>query len=1077
MPLETQIVDIIIDGGLNQKYDARVIGPNSWIALDNVVYRQHGALEKRNGYGALTTTVFDLTGNTTLDGVYKLDVLASDLVALSAPSPAAGAIGRLPMMHTFAESGTDRWTAQGTACPLALERSPVSRAAAAIQRCHHARTDGGLLVYTWYLATLGTLYKVVDEATGAVLVDGAYVPVITPPAATGITWHQLFNTGAGVILVAHDGGGDLFAMRLIESTLTWTTPTLITGNLRTPWDACPIPGTNTFAVAYGAPNMGVDTWDAISMTQNTSVPFMTLGPEYVSIQASHTHPHIAVVIGYRTTATDNVKAITYAHNGAVVSPLVTLDSFGAGKLQAVAAGHDAAGNLLGLWTAPYGAPNWPATRARKMTQAGVPIGTQLKVQPSVRIWSKPYVHNGLAYAAVTRWIEDTVNPPEDTGLLVFCIDADGPDYPGNMNDAWPWTPVGNVAQLEATTNPITGQPAIMAVQPHPHAIPHGAYSDAHWSVPMLVLTGMPGATSIRTFTGVDLAMNAGLDHLDIKHDRLQETLWQTSVAQNGLVMTGGTTRWFDGQSCAELGFLKAPLIASHTLNGGTGNIKGPPNQNDPPYVYLYVARYEWFDEKGNLHTSAPSKILSVSVSHQDNNATVTMSVTNLHYTTKHVQRLYQGRDVRIAIFRTLHDDDAIFYRITPPSTLNYNAPSTNPISSLAPLVPLAQAITDAFSDAQVLANAWGTLILPEQGGPLDNDTPPSATFVCTHKNRLWATSIDDDKAVFYSKTFVRGEAPAFSYLQQVRLDDSVEGVTALASLDDKLAIFTTSAIYYVYGDGPADTGLGGSFSEATFLSSNAGCVNGRSVVWNDMGVFFQSATGIYLLSTSMQLTYIGEPVKLLLEEYDTIVEAVYDPKRAWVMWLVRNDASSPKSKWIVYDYQVNAWTTWSTDAMTALGSTSHTLWDDKHVWTDATNVCVETYGTPGYDPGDTWIQSRIETPWVKLASIGGYERVKHVILTTSYHSEHTLVVEMSNDFNYGIVQGQSFAIGPAAVGDPFVLDMHVKQQKATAVKVRITDVAPAVVDAAQPTGFSIAGLSLEAGVKMGRAKVPADNRR
>lgn len=1071
MALETQIVDIIIDGGLNQKYDARVIGPGSWIALDNVVYRQHGALEKRNGYGALTTTVFDLTGNTTLDGVYKLDVLASDLVALSAPSPAAGAIGRLPMMHTFAESGTDRWTAQGTACPLALERRTVSRAAAAIQRCNHARTDSGLLVYTWFLATVGTLYKVVDEATGAVLVDGAYVPVITPPAATGITWHQLFNTGAGIVLVASDGVSDLFAMRLVESTLTWTTPTLITGNLRTPWDACPIANNNRFAVAYGAPNMGVDVWDSISMTQVTSSSFMALGPEYVSIQASHTHPHIAVVIGDRTAGT--VSAVTYTYNGTQVSPLTLLDSFGAGKLQAVAAGHDAAGNLLGLWTAPYGSPNWPATRARKMTQAGVPIGTHLKVQPSVRIWSKPYVHNGLAYAAVTRWTNDTGNQNEDTGLLVFCIDADGPDYPGNMNDAWPWTPVGNVAQFEATINVITGQPAIMAVQPFPHAIPHGAYTDAHWSVPMLVLTGLPA----RLYAGFDLAMNAGLDHLDIKHDKLQDTLWQTSVAQNGLVMTGGTTRWFDGQSCAELGFLKAPLIATLNIQGGTGGIEGPPNPGDDPYIYLYVARYEWFDEKGNLHTSAPSKIATATVYHNDDNATVTLAVTNLHYTTKHVQRLYQGRDVRIAIFRTLKNDDAIFYRVTPPSTLNYNAASTNPISSLAPLVPLAGNITDTYGDAQLLLNGWGTLILPEQGGPLDNDTPPSATFVCTHKNRLWATSIDDDKAVYYSKTFVRGEAPAFSMLQQVRLDDSTDGVTALASLDDKLAIFTASAIYYIFGDGPADTGLGGSFSEATFLSSNAGCVNGRSVIWNDMGVFFQSATGIYLLSTSMQLTYIGEPVKLLLEEYSYVVEAVHDPKRAWVMWLVRNESNIIKSKWIVYDYQVNAWSTWSTDAMAALGCVSHTLWDNKHVWTDAGSVCVETYGTAGYDPGDTWIQSRIETPWVKLASIGGYERVKHVILTTSYHSEHTLMVEMSNDFNYGIVQGQSFAIGPATVGDPYVLDMHVKEQKATAVKIRITDIAPAVVDAAQPTGLSIAGLSLEAGVKMGRAKVPADNRR
>ena len=1066
--LPTQVIEIPIDGGLNEKYDPRVIGPGSWLTIENLVYKQHNALEKRAGYG---TVGLSTVGGGSLSDVRKLDVLGDSLVALTRPE------GKLPVMHTYADVAlgvTPEWSTQGTACPMSLSRRTVSRAAAAIQRVNQAVTANGLMVYTWYIQGVGTLYKVVDEETGSVLIDSGLAPYVSVDVnnVPQTDWHTTFKVDLGVVFVGHDPvTQELFASVFDTATLGWSAPTVLVSN-RLAWDATPQNGSN-FVVLYdvaGVPTVGV--WDALTMTLQSSSAIAPALPtiDLASVQCRESTGVIYAVLGVRATGV--VFARVLDASCVPISALVTVAS-AINNLQAVVAGRDASGNLLAMWTCEFGftTPPWPCTRARKMSVAGTLFGT--KTQHSARIWAKPYVQNGLVYAMLTRFVKPTAVVPEDTGALLFCVDGDGSGFVGGMDTSIPMTVVGNVAQYEAVTNPITALPPIMETQPFPHMVRHSTY---HLSAPMLVLTGVNTQVTIRTFAGYDIAMSSGFDRVDVDHDPLQPALWQTTHVQSCLAMSGGTVRWFDGQSCAELGFLKAPIIYSTSITAGTGSIEGPPNLHDPPYKYSYVARYEWFDEQGNLHLSAPSIIAQISVDHVNSNATNRMVISCLHYTVKRLQAGYRARDVRIAIFRTTKNSDSIFYRISPPATLAYVS-VTNPISLLDSLQPVVT-FDDAFSDAQMLANGWGTLILPEQGGALDNDTPPTATYTTTHKNRLWATSIDDDKAVLYSKVFVRGEGPGFSQLQQARLDSSDRPVVAMAPLDDKLVIFTDSEIYYVFGDGPADTGAGGSFSEPMLVSSNAGCINARSIVANDQGVYFQSKSGFYLLSTGLQLTFIGEPVKLTLEDYHEVVDALHDGKRAWILWLVRRaSGTAPASKWVIYDYQVNAWTTWSTASMAAGGVVSHALYDERHVWTDGAAVCVEGQGTLGYDPGPAWITATLETPWVKVAGIGGYQRLKHVIITAEAKSAHSVRATIYNDFATAPTQTVTLST-LAMTGIPVErLDIHVKEQKASAIKIKLQDLDNIVTAPADPTGFSIAGLSLLVGVKTGVAKVPANNRR
>ena len=80
-------------------------------------------------------------------------------------------------------------------------------------------------------------------------------------------------------------------------------------------------------------------------------------------------------------------------------------------------------------------------------------------------------------------------------------------------------------------------------------------------------------------------------------------------------------------------------------------------------------------------------------------------------------------------------------------------------------------------------------------------------------------------------------------------------------MDEKLVIFKESAIFYLSGDGPNNLGQQDTFIKPELVSSDIGCININSVVLTPDGLMFKSKKGIYLLSRSMQLAYIGANVE------------------------------------------------------------------------------------------------------------------------------------------------------------------------------------------------------------------------
>jgi len=104
----------------------------------------------------------------------------------------------------------------------------------------------------------------------------------------------------------------------------------------------------------------------------------------------------------------------------------------------------------------------------------------------------------------------------------------------------------------------------------------------------------------------------------------------------------------------------------------------------------------------------------------------------------------------------------------------------------------------------------------------------------------------------------------------------------------------------------------------------------------------------------------------------------------------------------------------------------------------------------------------LQTSWLQLASLQGFQRVYKMLVLGDYISPHTLTVRIAYDFGASV---QTDTI-TGAIPEQFRIFMA--RQKCQAVQILITDT-PSTLD----QGLSLSGLTFEIGVKSGANRLPA----
>jgi len=488
---------------------------------------------------------------------------------------------------------------------------------------------------------------------------------------------------------------------------------------------------------------------------------------------------------------------------------------------------------------------------------------------------------------------------------------------------------------------------------------------------------------------------------------------------------------FDGVNLYDSAFTSAPYLTELTQSAGIV----------PIGTYSYVAVAEYYDAAGNRHLSNPSSPIEVTISGSPKRVVFNVLAPDL--SRKPVNA------ISVRIYRKLSTDS------------NYNFVTTGNYDNLS---------TVATNE-----------LLYTTGGVLDNDSPVVSNVFATHGDRMFLINEERPNLVYFSKKVSLGDKNSnvrgleFSNFLYFAVNDNSTGYsercTALASLDDKLVVFKNHSIYVIFGDGPNALGQG-SFNPPKLLSSDVGCSTPRSIVLSTEGLYFKSAKGIYLISRSLELSYVGADV----EEFNSleITSAVLMADINQVRFTTRTGMA------LVYNYYYKGWSTFtnyeSAHAVTWLGKYTHLL----------ASGATRTENMSSFLDVAATIRLRVVLGWLKISGIQNMQRIYRLMFLGVYKSAHNITVNLSydyenyawdsynitilsSDYNRSTKPTQSELYAGANDGI-YQYEIHTTRQKCQSIKFEMFDTS--IVG----ESYSLTGLSVIAGVKNGIDKLSSNKK-
>lgn len=594
---------------------------------------------------------------------------------------------------------------------------------------------------------------------------------------------------------------------------------------------------------------------------------------------------------------------------------------------------------------------------------------------------------------------------------------------------------------------------------------------------------------------------------------LSSNTYLRATEANNLHITGGFLSMYDGASVVEHGFHLYPEASTITSSTTTGGIQAG--------TFQYQVTYQWTDNQGQIHYSAPSTAQTVVVP-TGGTLNFTADTTNLSYTLTSVSslsNLFVGQlitgagipaNTYITAFpsgssitmsnaatasaagvtiSTIYTNKVTLViptlRVTAKqgdrvnATINvYRTQSAGSVfyevtSITSPTFNTTTSDTVTFNDTVPDLYLSGNQLLYTTGGVLENIPAPPCSLITNYKNRIVIIPSENKLSYWISKNVVSGSPVEFTDFFSKQVNAFGGDVTAVGQLDEKLVLFKRNAIFITTGDGPNDTGQQDDLARPQLVTTDAGCVSPRSIATMPNGLMFKSGKGIYLLDRSLQVQYIGAPV----ERYNSleITSSQLIPNTNEVRFTTEDGTI------LVYDYLMNQWAIDTNKYIvdSAIFSNRFTyLAPSGTVWRET----IDSY-LDGQEP----IRIKLTTSWLSLAGLQGFQRVYQGLILGEYESLHRLMVNVSYDFNPNPTQqiyidanelqpltyGTSSPYGSDTVyGGEFPLYQYridMVKQKCQSIQFSFIEVPLSPYG----QGLSLSGITILAGIKQGLYKIPA----
>ncbi len=920
MALQEHHIAFKFAGGVETKMDSKAVPPVRLLALENGVYSKAISIKKRNGYNRLARVI---DGSTVLvEGARRLATRDDELLQFTHGSCYSK------------QSGADQWSDAGAlVAPNGYDRAAVHTGTAQTAPDH--ATNAGVTVYAWEDSLGGVWWTAVDALNGS---------ISRAPTLANVTGERPRCVAAGaalVILYAVPAQREIRGLVINTATPTAdVTEIIVVSDLDTSdgyYDVVPTTRVGTPALI---------AWHEHA-TSNVRVSYLTESGALGSPGNGHpsgTRATTALAVASCTVAvaydavdganSDRI-AVAYVHSG------------GSGRVATLSGGSGLTAIGVSSSTEAAAIASTAAVRIALVTTRDDAAVTWAVFEESNAASSK----HRCQVNSITDGVVGTART-----IRSLCL-------AGRAFQAGETTDTFAVFVHDTTYFNTYLTLRLSDFAPAGRHLPGSACSSVQGHLPStpvvnnIVKVAVPYRTRL-TSANSDKFTESAIRLITMDFD--SEDTHQTVQFGRGLYLAGACPQHYAGRKWTEQGFHMGPeLITDVKAGGGSLTVSS---------TYQYRVWYEWTDDLGEIHRGPTSIGYTVVTGGAETQVTLTLPTL----------RVTRKDNVRICVARSLPGDIATHYRVS----------SLDPTTAGAVNGYIANDTTTdsvTFIDRMSDTNAALEEQLYTIDGIVSNDPAPLGSHVAVGKNRMFFTDAQAGSVVRFTKRIAAGFgaecAPEFQH------DIAPDGgdITALASMDDIVYVFKAGSIHVFNGDGPYEDGTNTSggliagFSSSQKLPTDVGCTDPSSIVLTPDGLMFKSAKGIYLLTHSRDVFYVGSPVELYNAQ--NVRRATALPDRNAVLFL------TDEGKSLYYDHLFKQWSTFTNHEGfdgAVINNTYHYLRADSSVFRETPD---------SYSDAGSSIRLCFETAWLHLTEhLQGFQRFWKLLLLGTWSSAHQLAI-------------------------------------------------------------------------------------
>jgi len=914
--------------GVETKLDEKAVPVAKLLTLENGVFTKGISIIKRNGYADSGQAIDGSVS--TVQGAIRMARRGDELLEFT------------PTRCYSRQTGAAQWSDAGPVYSAVGTDRPVVTTGTD-QTMPDQATLSGVAVAAWEDSAGGVWWTCVDATSGRVYRAPTQADAAgrSPRCvAAGANLHVYYAIPAQgkimVIVVSPLAPGNAVAPVLLLDSLSTTSPV---------YDACPTLRTGTPAAITWATNtagqIGLGYVDQSGVVGSPlighpsvlflAVSFLATSPIAVSHRFVDGGSGDRLAVSYVQSDTASVSKFFSGGAGAGTPIAVVGTATGAATTSIIRVAAEFVGaTLWTAWEETDAAPSKHFVRAFSAVEAGT-IGSVSTLR-SVALVSRAFSVIGEAFVVMAH----------DTTFFNTYV-----TFRISNTVANEWVPAGRHLPASAAGAP-TRQ--------------HVSSAQVSGSVVNVAVSMRQRLVSENDDKFIETAIRR------ITMDFNSELSHQSAEFGRGLYLAGACPMHYDGRVWTELGFHVGPEVISTVTATGGSMTSGT--------TYGYRVWYEWTDAQGEIHRGPTSPGTLVTMGGSDTQVTLTLPTL----------RLTRKTGVRVMVARSragLDGDASEMFRVT-----SFDATTAGTANGYVANDTTVDTVTflDRMSDTTLATFDE----LYTDGGILSNDPAPIGAAIARGKDRLFASDPSDGTIVRYSQPFSDGYGVQWPPDLFQRVDLQGGNVTALATIDDRIIVWTERQIWTFSGDGPDETGsveVRG-FSAPRLVPGSIGCTDPQSIVAVPSGYMYKSSQGIYLLGGDASTSYIGAPVEAFNAQ--TVRRATPLPDRTQILFLTDSGNS------LLYDYLFNQWSTFTNhegyDSIVVAGQFYYLRTDGR--------VFAETPGV--HSDAGTRIQLRLETAWVHmLDQLQGFQRFFNFHLLGAWLSAHQLGVQYRTDYTPG----------------------------------------------------------------------------